>query len=161
MRWWEKEQHLYCLQIYKCYPLVSYFSSTFRAESLPKLQDQGNFFLNDRYIFEWVCHNLKWKGKKTPHTTDTILLTLQGDVFLPYIVDPGNRTAWITEKVNLAKTQFLDGINIDIEHAVEAGSAEYHALTGLVKESTEAFHREIPGSQVSGQNSFLYLIVSF
>ncbi|CAL8271948.1 unnamed protein product [Arctogadus glacialis] len=76
-------------------------------------------------------------------------VVLKGDVFLPYIVDPGNRTAWITEKVNLAKTQFLDGINIDIEHAVEAGSAEYHALTGLVKESTEAFHREIPGSQVS------------
>ena len=88
---------------------------------------------------------------KSHHTTNTILLTLQGDVFLPYIVDPGNRTAYITEKVNLAKTQFLDGINIDIEHAVEAGSAESHALTALVKESTEAFHREIPGSQVRGQ----------
>ena len=88
---------------------------------------------------------------KCHHATDTVLLTSQGDVFVPYIVDPGNRTAWITEKVNLAKTQFLDGINIDIEHAVEAGSAEYHALTALVKESTEAFHREIPGSQVRGQ----------
>lgn len=67
------------------------------------------------------------------------------------IVDPGNRTAWIADKVNLAKTQFLDGLNIDIEHAVEAGSPEYYALTTLAKESTEAFHREIPGSQVSRQ----------
>lgn len=72
----------------------------------------------------------------------------KGDVRLSYIVDQGNRTAWITEKVNLAKTQFMDGINIDIEQAVEEGSPEYYALTDLVKETTEAFHREIPGSQV-------------
>ncbi|KAA8589550.1 hypothetical protein FQN60_012915 [Etheostoma spectabile] len=62
---------------------------------------------------------------------------------------PHNRTAWITEKVNLAKIQFMDGINIDIEQAVDKGSPEYYALTDLVKETTETFHREIPGSQVS------------
>ena len=55
---------------------------------------------------------------------------------------------WITEKVELAKNQFMDGINIDIEQQVEEGSPEYHALTALVKETTEAFHQEIPGSQV-------------
>ncbi|XP_041790879.1 di-N-acetylchitobiase [Chelmon rostratus] len=76
-------------------------------------------------------------------------VVLKGDVPLSYIVDQENRTAWITEKVNLAKGQFMDGINIDIEQAVEEGSPEYHALTNLVKETTEAFHREIPGSQVS------------
>lgn len=42
----------------------------------------------------------------------------------------------------------MDGINIDIEQAVEEGSPEYYALTSLVKETTEMFHREIPGSQV-------------
>lgn len=63
-------------------------------------------------------------------------------------MDQQNRTAWITEKVKLAKTQFMDGINIDIEQAVEEGSPEYQALTDLVKETTEAFHRVIPGSQV-------------
>ncbi|KAM4629492.1 di-N-acetylchitobiase [Polymixia lowei] len=76
-------------------------------------------------------------------------VVLKGDVPLSYIVDQDNRTAWITEKVNLAKSQFMDGINIDIEHEVQQGSPEYHALTALVKETTEAFHREIPGSQVS------------
>lgn len=55
---------------------------------------------------------------------------------------------WINEKLNLAKSQFMDGINIDIEQMVAEGSLEYHALTALVKETTEAFHREIPGSQV-------------
>lgn len=73
----------------------------------------------------------------------------QGDVHLPYIVDQDNRTAWITEKVNLAKSQFMDGINIDIEQAVNESSPVYYALTDLVKETTEAFHREIPGSQVN------------
>ncbi|KAI4828439.1 hypothetical protein KUCAC02_022530 [Chaenocephalus aceratus] len=76
-------------------------------------------------------------------------LVLKGDVHLPYIVDQDNRTAWITEKVNLAKSQFMDGINIDIEQAMDEGSSEYRALTDLVKGTTEAFHREIPGSQVS------------
>lgn len=43
----------------------------------------------------------------------------------------------------------MDGINIDIEQAVESESPEYYALTRLVNETTEAFHREIPGSQVN------------
>lgn len=63
-------------------------------------------------------------------------------------MDQENRTMWINEKLNLAKSQFMDGINIDIEQEVAEGSPESHALTALVKETTEAFHREIPGSQV-------------
>lgn len=74
-----------------------------------------------------------------------------GDVHIPYIVDQANRTKWITEQVSLAKKQFMDGINIDVEQAVEDGSPEYYALTALVNESTETFHREIPGSQVEQQ----------
>ncbi|XP_067244621.1 di-N-acetylchitobiase isoform X2 [Chanodichthys erythropterus] len=76
-------------------------------------------------------------------------LVLKGDVPLPDIVDPVNRTAWVQAKVKLAKIQFMDGINIDVEQAVETGSPEYYALTALVKETTESFHTEIPGSQVS------------
>ncbi|KAL2090117.1 hypothetical protein ACEWY4_014805 [Coilia grayii] len=76
-------------------------------------------------------------------------LVLKGDVSVSAMVDPTNRTAWIKEKISLAKKQFMDGINIDIEQAVEDKSPEYFALTALVKETTDAFHREIPGSQVS------------
>ncbi|MEQ2185596.1 hypothetical protein GOODEAATRI_019844 [Goodea atripinnis] len=76
-------------------------------------------------------------------------VVLKGDVHVPFIVDQANRTTWITEQVSLAKKQFMDGINIDIEQAVDDGSPEYYALTALVNETTEAFHREIPGSQVS------------
>ncbi|XP_073731874.1 di-N-acetylchitobiase [Misgurnus anguillicaudatus] len=76
-------------------------------------------------------------------------VVLKGDVTLSDIVDPVNRTTWIQGMVQLAKSQFMDGINIDIEHAVETGSSEYYALTALVKETTESFHKEIAGSQVS------------
>ncbi|XP_027016296.1 di-N-acetylchitobiase [Tachysurus fulvidraco] len=76
-------------------------------------------------------------------------LVLKGDVPLSDIVDATNRTAWIAEKLNLAKSQFMDGINLDIEQAVEESSPEYYALTALVRETTETFHKEIPGSQVS------------
>ncbi|XP_019735815.1 di-N-acetylchitobiase [Hippocampus comes] len=92
-----------------------------------------------KYDAELMCHAHS-KGAR---------VVLKGDVHLADIVDQNNRTGWITEKVKLAKSQFMDGINIDIEQAVEEGSPEYLALTDLVKETTEAFHREIPGSQVS------------
>ncbi|KAL8178383.1 UNVERIFIED_CONTAM: hypothetical protein K2H54_044105, partial [Gekko kuhli] len=71
------------------------------------------------------------------------------DVPVKEIVDPTFRAAWIDQKVELAKRQYMDGINIDIEQMVKKSSAEYYALTALVKETTEAFHREIPGSQVT------------
>lgn len=92
-----------------------------------------------KYDSELMCHAHS-KGAR---------VVLKGDVLLSDIVDQENRTAWITEKVNLAKSQFMDGINIDIEQAVEEGSPQYFALTNLVKETTEAFHTGIPGSQVS------------
>ncbi|OCT82516.1 hypothetical protein XELAEV_18025048mg [Xenopus laevis] len=76
-------------------------------------------------------------------------LVLKGDVPLQDIVDPNNRTSWIAQKVELAKSQFMDGINLDIEQSVLKGSPEYYGLTALVQETTEAFHREIPGSQVT------------
>ncbi|KAL8178385.1 UNVERIFIED_CONTAM: hypothetical protein K2H54_044141 [Gekko kuhli] len=76
-------------------------------------------------------------------------VVLKGDVPVKEIVDPTFRAAWIDQKVELAKRQYMDGINIDIEQMVKKSSAEYYALTALVKETTEAFHREIPGSQVT------------
>uniref|UniRef100_A0A3P9LFM2 Di-N-acetylchitobiase n=1 Tax=Oryzias latipes TaxID=8090 RepID=A0A3P9LFM2_ORYLA len=91
------------------------------------------------YDAELMCHAHS-KGAR---------VVLKGDVHLSSIVDKSNRTTWITDQVNLAKRQFMDGINIDIEQAVDEGSPEYYALTNLVKETTAAFHKEIPGSQVS------------
>lgn len=76
-------------------------------------------------------------------------VVLKGDVSVKEIVDPAFRAAWINQKVELAKKQYMDGINIDIEQMVNKSSAEYYALTALVKETTEAFHKEIPGSQVT------------
>ncbi|KAG9482941.1 hypothetical protein GDO78_009086 [Eleutherodactylus coqui] len=74
---------------------------------------------------------------------------LKGDIPLKDIVAPDSRSAWIEQQVTLAKAQYMDGINLDIEQTVLPGSEEYYALTALVKETTEAFHREIPGSQVT------------
>ncbi|XP_027729755.1 di-N-acetylchitobiase [Vombatus ursinus] len=76
-------------------------------------------------------------------------VVLKGDVPLKNIVEPTFREAWIAKQLTLAKKQYMDGINIDIEQEVEESSPEYYALTALVKETTEAFHREIEGSQVT------------
>ncbi|XP_070259494.1 di-N-acetylchitobiase [Myotis yumanensis] len=76
-------------------------------------------------------------------------VVLKGDVSLKDIINPHFRTSWIAQQVNLAKTQHMDGINIDIEQEVTCPSPEYDALTALVKETTDSFHREIEGSQVT------------
>lgn len=79
----------------------------------------------------------------------------KGDVSLKNIIDPTFRASWIAQKVNLAKIQFMDGINIDIEQEVNCLSPEYEALTALVQETTECFHREIEGSQVKKYSFFV------
>ncbi|XP_012516582.1 PREDICTED: di-N-acetylchitobiase isoform X1 [Propithecus coquereli] len=76
-------------------------------------------------------------------------VVLKGDVSLKDIIDPTFRASWIAQKLDLAKTQYMDGINIDIEQEVDCSSPEYDALTALVKETTDSFHREIEGSQVT------------
>ncbi|XP_025071548.1 di-N-acetylchitobiase-like isoform X2 [Alligator sinensis] len=76
-------------------------------------------------------------------------VVLKGDVPVKNMLEPAARELWITQQVELAKKQYMDGINIDIEQAVSRSSPEYDALTDLVKETTDAFHSAIPGSQVT------------
>ncbi|XP_012859277.2 di-N-acetylchitobiase [Echinops telfairi] len=76
-------------------------------------------------------------------------VVLKGDVSVKDITDPTFRASWIAQQLDLAKKQYMDGINIDIEQEVNCSSPEYDALTALVKETTDAFHREIEGSQVT------------
>lgn len=77
-----------------------------------------------------------------------IFISSIGDAPLKDIINPSFRASWIAQKVKLAKTQYMDGINIDIEQETNCLSPEYYALTTLVKETTDSFHREIKGSQV-------------
>ncbi|GAB5575215.1 di-N-acetylchitobiase isoform X1 [Prionailurus iriomotensis] len=76
-------------------------------------------------------------------------VVLKGDIPLKDIIDPTFRASWIAQKVKLAKAQYMDGMNIDIEQEANCFSPEYYALTALVKEATDSFHREIKGSQVT------------
>lgn len=78
-----------------------------------------------------------------------------GDVSLKKIIDPTFRASWIAQQVNVSKKQYMDGINLDIEQVISRSSPEHNALTSLVKETADAFHREIQGSQVK-----IHLIVS-
>ncbi|XP_060478465.1 di-N-acetylchitobiase isoform X1 [Panthera onca] len=76
-------------------------------------------------------------------------VVLKGDIPLKDIIDPTFRASWIAQKVKLAKAQYMDGMNIDIEQEANCFSPEYYALTALVKEATDSFHHEIKGSQVT------------
>ncbi|MPC11164.1 Di-N-acetylchitobiase [Portunus trituberculatus] len=64
----------------------------------------------------------------------------------------GNITArqqWIKMQISDVILKFLDGINIDYEDALDPFTPEQYGLTSLVKETADAFHSAIPGSQVS------------
>ncbi|XP_039714985.1 di-N-acetylchitobiase-like [Pteropus medius] len=76
-------------------------------------------------------------------------VVLKGDVSLKKIIDPTFRASWIAQQVNVSKKQYMDGINLDIEQVISRSSPEHNALTSLVKETADAFHREIQGSQVT------------
>ncbi|KAG8519463.1 Di-N-acetylchitobiase [Galemys pyrenaicus] len=104
-----------------------------------------------KYDSELMCHAHS-KGARVVLKGELVLIRYVqsiGDVSLKDIVDPSFRASWIAEKLKLAKKQYMDGINIDIEQEVNCSSPEYDALTALVKETTDAFHREIEGSQVT------------
>lgn len=76
-------------------------------------------------------------------------VVLKGDVSVKAIINPTFRASWIAQQVDLSKRQYMDGINIDIEQEMSSSSPEHNALTALVKETVDAFHREIEGSQVT------------
>lgn len=65
------------------------------------------------------------------------------------LLNATHRTAWVGEQVAYARRHGLDGVNFDFEDPLAAGGAESRAYTRLVKEAVAAFHREVPGTQVS------------
>ncbi|KAG8003721.1 Di-N-acetylchitobiase [Nibea albiflora] len=99
-------------------------------------------------VFVFDVGGKTWKSYNWSMITTVATFGKYDAELMCYAHSKGARVV-LKEKVNLAKHQFMDGINLDIEQAVEEGSPEYYALTNLVKETTDAFHREIPGSQVS------------
>ncbi|KAG0716478.1 Di-N-acetylchitobiase [Chionoecetes opilio] len=64
------------------------------------------------------------------------------------------RRNWIKIQISDVTLKFLDGINIDYEDALDPFTPEQYGLTSLVKETVEAFHSAIPGSQWSVCDGF-------
>lgn len=75
-------------------------------------------------------------------------LTLKIDCPVAKLPNEDYRRELIFNATTQAKELYADGVNIDIEQVVKKGSKEEVALTLFAKELTEAFHNEIPGSQV-------------
>lgn len=60
-----------------------------------------------------------------------------------------SRTEWIQQHLEEAVKSGFDGINIDVEFEVASGSADVNNLNLLVQETTDMYHANIPGSQVT------------
>ena len=84
-------------------------------------------------------------------------VTLKIDFPVTKLPDEDYRKELIFNATTNAKDLYADGVNIDIEQIVKKGSTEEEALTLFSKELTEAFHKEIPGSQVK----FFIIVYSY
>ncbi|XP_067894128.1 di-N-acetylchitobiase-like [Heterodontus francisci] len=92
-----------------------------------------------KYDRELLCH---------AHANH-VRVVLKAIIRLRNLIDSNKRAVWINGKMRLAKRQFMDGINMEMWENVTPGSENFHALSQLVKEAANIFHREIPGSQVT------------
>ena len=62
--------------------------------------------------------------------------------------DMAARQEWLQSQVDKVKETFADGINIDVENEIAAGSLASQQFTSLVQELTDLLHAEVKGSQV-------------
>ena len=58
------------------------------------------------------------------------------------------RTAWIEMQVQRVQATFTDGVNLDLEDEIAAGSDAAHFYTQLVQGLTDRLRVEVPGSKV-------------
>ncbi|XP_038649356.1 di-N-acetylchitobiase-like [Scyliorhinus canicula] len=92
-----------------------------------------------RYDRELLCH---------AHANN-VRVVLKATIPQHNLLNRNKRTVWIKKKISLARRQFMDGINMGIWETDAPGSEYSRALSELVEEATQIFHREIPGSQVT------------
>ncbi|EDV24737.1 uncharacterized protein TRIADDRAFT_56839 [Trichoplax adhaerens] len=78
-----------------------------------------------------------------------VRVVLVADYPVKNLTNQHQRSDYVKSNVAKAKKYYLDGINIDIEQPILKNSAESKGLIALVKEMTDSFHSQIPGSQVS------------
>ncbi|XP_067846999.1 di-N-acetylchitobiase-like [Heptranchias perlo] len=78
-----------------------------------------------------------------------VRVVLRGVFSLWNTVYKQRREKWVDKQLQLAKRQFMDGINLDVNIADKKPSIGYFKIPQLVSETMDVFHREIPGSQVT------------
>lgn len=65
------------------------------------------------------------------------------------MITPDLRQQWVTQQLQIAKDNFLDGLNFDLEINISPEQTDLRdAYTALVDETTLAFKKELPYSQV-------------
>jgi di-N-acetylchitobiase len=71
------------------------------------------------------------------------------------LTDKHARSQWVAEKVQYARENFLDGINVDFESDIPGDKPkEKKGLTLLMQELNTAFKKAFPHSQVRTSNGF-------
>lgn len=68
---------------------------------------------------------------------------------MPLTGDSSVRAKWIAGAIAATKAHHLDGITFDYESPMDWNSSQVDWYSTLVRETTEAYHKAIPGSQVS------------
>ncbi|XP_059164007.1 uncharacterized protein LOC131946963 [Physella acuta] len=81
------------------------------------------------------------------HNVRAVALGVVTEVMM---ITPELRQQWVTQQLQIAKDNFLDGLNFDLEINISPEQTDLRdAYTTLVNETTQAFKRELPYSQIS------------
>uniref|UniRef100_UPI00398EA8CB di-N-acetylchitobiase-like n=1 Tax=Pristiophorus japonicus TaxID=55135 RepID=UPI00398EA8CB len=91
------------------------------------------------YDPELLCH---------AHANDVRVL-LTGRLTRELFTSSAMRTDWINSKIQLAKKQFMDGLLVNYQQFLENDELYLFGMIELIHETTQTFHREIPGSQIT------------
>ena len=59
------------------------------------------------------------------------------------------RAEYVSSTVEMVKALFIDGVTFDFESPLAPGAPEANYYVQIIEETTEALHREVPGSQTS------------
>lgn len=63
--------------------------------------------------------------------------------------DSAARLEWVLLQTSDVVLNFMDGVNVDFEEPLDAGSAEVDGYTDLIKELSKSVHQALPDGQVS------------
>lgn len=112
----------------------------------------GTFVTDDPGYLTFDSKDASRIFQKAHNSGTSVVLTLtqmDNNDILALMDNPSGQSTAISKAVDLVKSKGLDGVNIDFEYMGDPGDDYRNKFTAFIKNLSDSFHREIPGSSVT------------